>query len=202
MRLRMMAACCVVSVCSMMTAQAQMAAAAPAGAPGTAVEPAKALDDLLKLFEDEVVGLAKAMPADKYSFTPVAATFAAGSPAKFDTVKSFSQQVTHTALANYYFYSAISGAKPDVDMAALQKMTNDPKVSKDDALKMLTGSLAFAHKAIATITMANAFVAIKPVDGQNTRATLAAFGVAHGYDHYGQMVEYLRMNGIVPPGSK
>ena len=35
-----------------------------------------------------------------------------------------------------------------------------------------------------------------------TRATLAAFGVAHGYDHYGQMVEYLRMNGLVPPGSK
>jgi uncharacterized damage-inducible protein DinB len=202
MRLRMMAACCVVSVCSMMTGQAQMSAAAPTAAPGAAVEPSKALDDLLKLFEDEVVGVAKAMPADKYSFTPVAATFAAGSPAKFDTVKSFSQQVTHTALANYYFYSSISGAKPDVDMAALQKMTLDPKVSKDEALKMLTGSLAFAHKAIATITTANAFVAIKPIDGQNTRATLAAFGVAHGYDHYGQMVEYLRMNGIVPPGSK
>jgi uncharacterized damage-inducible protein DinB len=35
----------------------------------------------------------------------------------------------------------------------------------------------------------------------NTRATLAAFGVAHGFDHYGQIVEYLRMNGIVPPAS-
>lgn len=202
MRLRMMAACCVTSACLMMTAHAQMGAPAPTVAPGTAVEPSKALDDLLKLFEDEVVGVAKAMPADKYSFTPVAGTFATGSPAKFDTVKSFSQQVTHTALANYYFYSAVGGMKPDVDMAALQKMTADPKVSKDDALKMLTGSLAFAHKAIAAITTANAFLAIKPIDGQNTRATLAAFGVAHGYDHYGQMVEYLRMNGIVPPGSK
>jgi uncharacterized damage-inducible protein DinB len=202
MRLKMMAVCCVMGVCSMMTAQAQMGAPAPTVAPGTAVEPAKALEDLLKLFEDEVVGVAKAMPADKYSFTPVAATFAAGSPAKFDTVKSFSQQVTHTALANYYFYSAVGGMKPDVDMTALQKMTGDPKVSKDEALKMLIGSLKFAHKAIATITTANAFVAIKPIDGQNTRATLAAFGVAHGYDHYGQMVEYLRMNGIVPPGSK
>jgi uncharacterized damage-inducible protein DinB len=202
MRLRMLAACCVMSACFVMTtARAQMGAA-PTVAPGTAVEPAKALDDLLKLFEDEAVGVAKAMPADKYSFTPVAGTFAAGSPAKFDTVKSFSQQVTHVALANYYFYSAVGGMKPDVDMAALQKMTADPKVSKEEALKMLMGSLAFAHKAIATITMANAFVAIKPIDGQNTRASLAAFGVAHGYDHYGQMVEYLRMNGIVPPGSK
>lgn|SRR5665213_655388 len=202
MRLRMMAACCLVSACSMMTARAQMGAKAPAVAPGTAVEPSKALDDLLKLFEDEVVGVAKAMPADKYSFAPAAATFAAGSPAKFDTVRTFSQEVTHVALANYYFYSSVGGMKPDVDMAALQKMTTDPNVSKEEALKMLTGSLAFAHKAIATITPANAFLAIKPIDGQNTRATLAAFGVAHGYDHYGQMVEYLRMNGIVPPGSK
>jgi uncharacterized damage-inducible protein DinB len=184
-------------------AKAQMAPPKSTVAVGTAVEPAKALDDLLSLYESEVVGVAKAMPADKYSFTPVAATFAAGSPAKFDTVKSFSQQVTHSALANYYFYASVGGGmKPDVDMAALQKLTNDPKVSKEDALKYLTGSIAFAHKAIATLTAANAFVAIKPIDGQNTRASLAAFGVAHGYDHYGQMVEYLRMNGIVPPGSK
>src|SRR5580698_5000465 len=116
MRLRMMAACCVLSACSMMTVQAQMGAPASTVAPGTAVEPAKALDDLLKLYEDEAVGVAKAMPADKYSFTPVAGTFAAGSPAKFDTVKSFSQQVTHVALANYYFYAAVGGMKPDVDM--------------------------------------------------------------------------------------
>jgi len=201
MRLRVMMFCCAMSVCAM-TAKAQMGAAAPAVAPGTAVEPAKALDDLLKLFEMEVVGVAKAMPADKYSFAPSAAMFAAGSAAKFDTVRTFSQQVTHIAEANYFFYSAVSGLKPDVDMAALKKMTDDPKVSKDDAVKMLTGSLAFAHKAIATITASNAFTAIKPIDGQNTRASLAAFGVAHGYDHYGQMVEYLRMNGIVPPGSK
>ena len=95
-----------------------------------------------------------------------------------------------------------SDLQEEMDMAALQKLTDDPKVSKEDALKYLTGSLAFAHKAIATLTAANAFNAIKPIDGQNTRASLAAFGVAHGYDHYGQMVEYLRMNGIVPPGSK
>jgi uncharacterized damage-inducible protein DinB len=55
---------------------------------------------------------------------------------------------------------------------------------------------------VATITAANAFVTIKGVDGMQTRASIAAFGVAHGYDHYGQMVEYLRMNGLVPPGSK
>ena len=201
MRLRVMVLCGAMCLCGV-SAQAQMGSAQVAIAPGTAVEPAKALDDLLKLFEMEVVGVAKAMPADKYSFAPSAGTFAAGSPAKFDTVRSFGAQVTHIAEANYYFYSAVSGLKPDVDMAALQKMTENKNVSKDDAMKVLLSSLAFAHKAIATITAANAFTAIKPIDGQNTRASLAAFGVAHGYDHYGQMVEYLRMNGIVPPGSK
>ena len=68
-----------------------------------------------------------------------------------------------------------------------------------------TGSIVrlrvYAHKAIATITTENAFVAIKPVDGFSTRTTIAAFAAAHGNDHYGQMVEYLRMNGIVPPAS-
>jgi len=201
MRLRVMVLCGAMCF-SGVVMNAQMAPAAPAVAPGTAVTPSKALDDLLSLYESEVVGVAKAMPADKYSFAPGAATFAAGSPAKFDTVKTFSQQMTHIALANYYFYSAVGGMKPDVDIPALQKMYDNPKTPKDDALKMLESSLAFAHKAIATITMANAFTAIKPIDGQNTRASLAAFGVAHGYDHYGQMVEYLRMNGIVPPGSK
>ena len=74
--------------------------------------------------------------------------------------------------------------------------------TKDEAVAALAASFAFAHKAIATITPENAFVPVKPIDGQGTRATLAAFGVAHGYDHYGQLVEYLRMNGVVPPGSK
>ena len=200
MRLKMLMVGIVMSACTI-AAQAQMGAGTTAPTTGSTVEPAKALDDLLKLFEGEVVPAAKAMPADKYSFAPSAATFAAGSPAKFDTVRTFSQQVTHLAEANYYFYSSFSGLKPDVDMTALDKMTKDPAVKKEDAVMMLEKSFGFAHKAIATITAANAFVAIKPVDGQGTRATLAAFGVAHGYDHYGQMVEYLRMNGIVPPAS-
>jgi uncharacterized damage-inducible protein DinB len=74
--------------------------------------------------------------------------------------------------------------------------------TKDEAVAVLASSFEFAHKAIATITSANAFETIKGADGMHTRATLAAFAVAHGYDHYGQWVEYLRMNGMVPPGSK
>src|ERR1700691_1073742 len=102
MRLRVTGLCAAMCLTAA-GAKAQMGTAQVAIAPGAAVEPAKTLDDLLKLFEMEVVGVAKAMPADKYSFAPSAATFATGSPAKFDTVRTFSQQVTHIAEANYYF---------------------------------------------------------------------------------------------------
>jgi len=196
MRLRMMAACCVMGMCSMMTVQAQMGAAAARPAVGTATDPAKEIDGMLSLFEEQCMGVAKAMPAEKYGFAPTAATFAAGQGAQFDTVRTFAAQIQHLTQANFYFYSLVSGVKPDVDMKAIGAMTK-----KDDLVAALANSFAFAHKAIATITPANAFLVIKGADGMNTRTTLATFGVAHGFDHYGQMVEYLRMNGIVPPAS-
>jgi hypothetical protein len=201
MRLKMMAmglamgACCVLSVGSV-TAGAQMMTM-KAKTDSGAVSPAKAVDELLDLFEHEAMGVAETMPADKYNFAPTQTIFAPGQAVKFDTVRTFVQQVTHLTEANYYFYSSVSGMKPDVDTKALGNIT-----TKDEAVAALGASFRFAHKAIATITPENAFLVIKPVDGMNTRVSIATFGVAHGYDHYGQMVEYLRMNGLVPPGSK
>jgi len=200
MRLKTMSRSLVLGACCLMSAGSVAASAqtkVDEATMGEKVSPAKALDELLSLFEGEAMGVVKAMPADKYDFAPTAAMFAPGQAPKFDTVRTFGQQVAHVAEANYYFYSTLSGLKPDVDMEKIGKLTK-----KDDCVAALAGSFAFAHKAIATITVANAFETIKGVDGMHTRATVAAFGVAHGYDHYGQMVEYLRMNGIVPPGSK
>ncbi len=178
-------------------AQAQMGAASSAPAkPGTLADPAKALDAMLSLFEGEVTGVAKTMPADKFTFAPSAAIFKPERGVKFDTVRTFAGQLTHIIQANYYFYAAVGDLKPDADMKAISKLT-----SKDDIVAALAASFVFAHKAIATLTPLNAFESIKPIDGMNSRATLAAFGVAHGFDHYGQLVEYLRMNGLVPPGS-
>ena len=158
------------------------------------VSPAKAFDEMLSGFDSECIGVAKAMPADKYSFSPASKNIAG---AKFDGVRTFGGEVTHLIQANYYFYSVVGGMKPDVDMKAIGALT-----SKDEIVKALEASFAFAHKALATLTVSNTFDTIKPIDGLSSRGALAAFGVAHGYDHYGQMVEYLRMNGIVPPGSK
>ncbi len=163
----------------------------------TKLKPSEAVDSQLSLIEKEMMSAVKAMPADKFDFAPSAATFAAGQKTEFTKVRTFGQQAAHVAQANYFFYSTMTGMKPDVDMGAIGKMTK-----KDDIVAALAGSFAFAHKAIATLTEKNAFDAVKIDEpGVYTKATLALFGVGHAYDHYGQMVVYLRMNGIVPPAS-
>ena len=195
MRIRALVLAGAVMVSGGMQVRAQMSEPPPSPPVGTKEDPAKAVDGLLSMMEFQVVGAAKAMPADKYSFTPAQGIFAPGQTTQFDTVRTFVAQVTHLAQANYFFFGW-SGIKPDRDLKAIGSIT-----TKDEAVAALEASFVYAHKAIATITTENAFVAIKPIDGFSTRATIAAFAAAHGNDHYGQMVEYLRMNGIVPPAS-
>ena len=184
----------VLGACCFTGVRAQTSETANVPETGVMVSPAKAMDEMLSMFEHEVTGVAQAMPADKYGFAPMSGAIAGS---KFAGVRTFASEVTHIASANFYFAMTVSGTKPDVDMKTIGKMT-----SKDDCLKALAESFAFAHKAMATITTANAFESIQGVDGLHTRVEVAAFIAAHGFDHYGQMVEYLRMNGIVPPGSK
>jgi uncharacterized damage-inducible protein DinB len=142
-----------------------------------------------KLFsgqEEDVVSAAEAMPADKYNFVPTHGTF--------EGVRTFAQQVTHIAAAQYYYLGNF-GVKGGVDSDALDKLTK-----KDDIVKALKDSYAFAQQAIETITAENAFQQFG--DHKSTRAGLAAAALAHTNDHYGQMVVYLRMNGIIPPASR
>ncbi len=196
MRVRALVLAGVVSVGCCFQMQAQMAGGPPPSPPvGTKEDPAKAVDGLLSLMEMQVVSAAKAMPADKYGFAPTQGIFAPGQTVQFDTVRTFVAQVTHLTQANYFFFGW-SGMKPDVDVKAIGNIT-----TKDAAVAALEASFAYAHKAITTITPENAMIAVKPVDGYSTRVTITAFAAAHGNDHYGQMVEYLRMNGIVPPAS-
>ena len=183
--------------CSVMGASAQAGQPAPKVPAGTMIEPGKSMDALLKMYEEQIVGAAKAMPAEKYSFAPSQAIFAPSQKVDFvspKAVNTFGQTVAHIAQANYYFFSSLGGAKPDVDMKAMGDLT-----SKEDTVKALTGSFAYAHKQLATLTAENAFASVKD---DMTKTSVAAFGIAHMCDHYGQLVEYLRMNGIVPPASQ
>jgi hypothetical protein len=167
---------------------AKPAADTPVRLAGPQAQPGQAFAKLLSGQEEEVVGAAEAMPADKYNYAPTSG--------EFKGVRTFAQQITHVAEAQYFFFGGF-GIKPSIDPKGITKLTN-----KDEIVAALKGSFAFAKQAAATITPENAFAVIKEVDGANTRATIAAFSLAHTNDHYGQMVEYLRLNSIVPPASR
>lgn len=198
MRMRLVMTIALLLVAGSSAASAQMPMGSGSGpAAGTIVTPSKAVDAQLSLIESEMMSAVKAMPAEKYDFAPSAAIFVPGQTTEFATVKTFAQQATHVAQANYFFYMTLSGLKPDADVAGIAKLTK-----KEEVVAALANSFAFGHKAIATLTVANAFEVVQiPEPALMTRGTLAQFGVSHAFDHYGQIVEYLRMNGIVPPAS-
>ena len=151
MRLRMIATCCLLSI-STFAAIAQMGNSSASGPPvGSTATPSSAFDSQLSLIEDEMMGAVKAMPADKFSFAPSAAIFVPAQKTEFEKVRTFAQQATHVAEANYFFYNIVSGLKPDVDVKSIEKLTG-----KDDVVAALAASFAYAHKALATITPANA----------------------------------------------
>ena len=177
-------------------AYAQMGGPPAAPAPGTVVAPAVSMDAAVTQLQSLWTGAASAMPADKYSFAPSADMFKTPSSVQFTGVRTFAQLVTHTVQANFMYWSFASGLKPDFDVASIPKMTN-----KEDIVKAAKASMEFGHKAAATITPANAFEAVRGRPGA-TRITAIAGGVIHLRDEYGQMVEYLRLNGLVPPASE
>ena len=158
------------------------------GLAGTQASPSQGYAKLFTGQEGEVVAAAEAMPADKYNFAPT--------NGDFKGVRTFAQEITHVAEAQYFFFGGF-GIKPTIDPQAITKLTD-----KDQIVSALKDSYDYARQAVATITPENAFKEMKDVDGATTRATIAAVALAHTNDHYGQMVEYLRMNGIVPPASR
>ena len=184
----------VVSGCCVTSSFAQMGGGAPAVAPGTLVEPAASFNALLSATEGNLMSLAKAMPAEKYGFAPSATIFATGQKTEFAGVRTFGSLLTHIAQANYNYAARISGTKSDVDMAALGALKG-----KDEIVAALSKSFEFTHVAISTLTTRNAFESVR---GSMTRISTAGGVVVHVADEYGQLVEYLRMNGMVPPASE
>jgi uncharacterized damage-inducible protein DinB len=166
---------------------AQPAQTAPVQLAAANSSPAQIYAKLFSSQQDEVISAAEAMPADKYNFKPTKGTF--------EGVRTFGQQLTHIAASQYYYFGNF-GVKGGVDSDAIDKLTK-----KEDIVQALRNSYAFAQQAVDTITVENAF---EPLGGEHkaTRAGLTATALAHTNDHYGQMVVYLRMNGIIPPASR
>ena len=146
---------------------------------------------------EAIVSAAEAMPDDKYSFAPT--------NGDFKGVRTFAQEVKHVATVNFAFYSAILGQTPPPGVSANEQMNGPDDIqTKQQIVKYLKDSFALGHKAFATITARNATTPISkpPISFLNTRLALASFGCTHAFDHYGQMVEYLRMNNLKPPASQ
>jgi len=155
---------------------------------------AQVLDRSVTGVENEFVPAADAMPDDKYSFVP--------SNGEFKGVRSFAQQVKHVATVNYMVGAAILEEKPPIDLGG--ENGPDSVKTKADIVKFLKDSFAYVHKAVGTINDGNLLNPIKSPfgEGMTTRLGMATLIVGHCFDHYGQMVEYLRMNSIIPPASR
>lgn len=151
-------------------------------------------DQGVSSLEREFVPAAEAMPADKYSFAPT--------NGDFKGVRTFAQQVKHVAATNFHLGAVVMGEKPPAE-AGTGDNGPDSIQSKEQILKYLQDSFIYLHKAMGTLTEKNMLDPLKAPWGQNTtRLNLAVLLLAHPMDHYGQMVEYLRMNNIIPPASR
>lgn len=167
-----------------------------AAKPAAAMSIAKILDDNLKSIEHELVPAVEAMPDDKFDFVPTNGEFA--------TVRTFALQARHVATTNFWIYAALAGQKNPVEIGKDENGADTLK-SKGDIVKYLKDSYEFAHKALNSVP-ANGWT--KEIQGpfgpknKTTPLSLAVLLQGHQFDHYGQMVEYLRMNGIIPPASR
>jgi hypothetical protein len=188
MKMRIAVCCLLASLAITMTAIAQ---AKPDAKPTFA----SVLDRQLTNIEKTVVPAADAMSEAKYDFAPT--------QGEYKGVRTFGAEVKHMAVANYALGAGILGEKPPVDLGG---GPDGPAniASKSDIMKFLNDSFVYAHKAVNSITEANILEPIKSPFGTNmtTRLGLAVSLISHPYDHYGQMVEYLRMNSIIPPASR
>lgn len=184
-------ACCSAAVC-----QQTKATTKPKAPPSIALT----VDTLLTLREKQIVGAAEAMPAEKYSFVPDGESFKGS--------RTFGLEVSHAATVNFALFSAMLGQALPPGISWNGTMNGpDGLQTKDQIVQFLKDSFALGHKAVATITEKNALAPINDPNLPftqpylNSRMALASLAVVHATDHYGQIVVYLRMNGITPPAS-
>jgi hypothetical protein len=129
------------------------------------------------------------MPKNKYDYVPTAG--------KFDDVRSFGEQVKHVACAQFAFFNEFEGKKPPDDC---ERSGHDPAKTKSELIRYLKSSFGYSNPIVATLTAKNALDRIEGrYAGPNTKLGISVVSVWHVTDHYGRLVECLRMNGIVPP---
>src|SRR5215475_10662578 len=150
---------------------------------------AESVGGTLRFAEGNFLGVAETMPKEKYGFIPRVG--------KFDDARTFGEQVKHVACAQFAFFNEFEGEKPPDDC---EKGGHDPAKTKAELIKYLKDSFDYSNRILATLTEKNALDRVEGrYAGPNTKLGISIVAVWHITDHYGQLVEYLRLNGIVPP---
>ncbi len=170
---------------------------AQATEPTTGRSTGQVVDFILDIQERRVVEMAEVMPAGKYAFAP--------SGDGFQGVRTFAEQLRHIAADNYLLGAGMLGEKPPVDVGRGED-GSDTVRTKSEIIDYLKGSFTYMHRAARSIDDENIPIPTPPISpwpkGTATRLGVALEDCVHTWDHYGQLVEYLRMNGIVPPESR
>jgi uncharacterized damage-inducible protein DinB len=155
------------------------APAAPPANPITASE-----KGIYSFVSNAVVGAAQKMPEENYSFKPT------------PDVRSFGQLVGHVADASYMFCSQASG------QANPMKNIEKTKTSKADLVAAVKDAVAYCNTAFDSMTDAKGSQMVKLFNFNMARLTLFSLNTAHTDEHYGNMVTYMRLKGLVPPTSE
>ncbi|HYL96930.1 MAG TPA: DinB family protein [Terriglobales bacterium] len=143
----------------------------------------------MKFIEGSFLGVAEAMPENKYDFIPTGGNF--------EGVRSFGEQVKHVACAQFGFFNEFEGKQPPADC---EKGGHNPAKTKAELIQYLKDSFDYGNRVLSTLNAKNALDRVEGrYAGPNTKLGISVIAVWHITDHYGQMVEYLRMNGLVPP---
>src|SRR5690349_16197814 len=134
--------------------------------------------------KDNLVAAAEKMPEENYSFKPT------------PEVRSFGQIVGHLADSQYFFCSSAAGdTKPP---GGIEKS----KTSKTELVSALKEAVAYCSKTYAGMTDAKGSEMTKMMNLDFAKLTVLSANTAHDYEHYGNMVTYMRLKGIVPPTSE
>ena len=190
----------IVSFISSIAAFAQVSSAAKPAQTSETPTIASVLNRQLSNIERNIMGAAEAVSEDKYEFSPATANIT-GDFKTPEPVRTLSQQFKHIGDALEAYGSGILGQKHDASADE-----NGPKnvKTKQEVLAFLKAEFAKGHSAIDTINQQNAVEQIPAPFGnaKTTRLNLAVSMIGHSNNHYGQIIEYLRMNGMVPPESQ
>jgi uncharacterized damage-inducible protein DinB len=130
-----------------------------------------------------VIRAAEKMPEANYSFKPA------------PEVRAFGQIVGHIADDQYFFCSGVKGESKETQIEKTVK-------TKAELVANLKEAFAYCDAVYDGFTDAHAADKIKTFVGERTKLSMLNFNYAHTYEHYGNIVTYMRIKGLVPPSSE